>query len=158
MRKTFMRIKILSRILWVLVMLSLLGCAALASIHIGQRSITLGGKTFTESSQGEFITWKCRDYPSGSRILVEVGYFANTDSSSLGFVLFDGGTTGTLTHYGRQGINRRWDWGPGENDQSPLGGQFAFVLKPDDTGLYYDFSVVKTGETTKAADIYTCSQ
>jgi hypothetical protein len=115
------------------------------------RTITLGGSTYTEKELGPFITWQCRDYVSDGRILVEVGRFANEDFASTGFVLYDGSAAGEATSYQRKGVNQRWDWGPNGSD-------FAFVLKPDGTGLFYDFSNVPQGETTKANDVYKCTR
>jgi len=83
--------------------------------------------------------------------LVEVGLFGDPSLAGQGFVLYDGGYTGEFTHYGRKGLVRRWDWGPDGNN-------FAFVIKPDGTGLYYDFTSVKLGEGKKANEVYKCHQ
>ena len=111
----------------------------------------LGGKAYSEGEFGGFISWRCKDFVYSSGILVEVGIFANADMSDVGFVLYDRGNSGSLTQYHRQGLNHRWDWGPGGSD-------YAFIVKPDGTGLYYDFSSVPSGEETKAKDVYKCSK
>jgi hypothetical protein len=111
-----------------------------SSTRLGPRTITLSGKTYSETELGNFVSWRCRELIRGESTLVEVG-----------FVLYDGGVSGVLARYQRQGLNQRWDWGPG-------GGKFSIIIKPDGTGLYYDFSSVPSGETTKANDIYKCSQ
>ncbi len=69
----------------------------------------------------------------------------------FGFILFDGGYTGRTTLYQRKGLDHRWDWGPNATD-------YTFVIKPDGTGLYYDFSTVTEGESTKPSAIYKCYQ
>ena len=79
--------------------------------------------------------------------MVEVGFFGGRKQKGLGFILYDGGYTGEYTYYYRQGTNHRWDWGPNEND-------FSFLIKPDGTGLYYDFTGSPDGTTTKAEQVY----
>jgi hypothetical protein len=111
----------------------------------------LSGKTYSETELGNFVSWRCRELIRGESTLVEVGVFTKDELDKFGFVLYDGGDSGVLARYQRQGLNQRWDWGPG-------GGKFSIIIKPDGTGLYYDFSSVPSGETTKANDIYKCSQ
>ena len=48
------------------------------------------------------------------------------------------------------GLNRRWDFGYGWD-----GYPYAFVIKPDGTGLYYDFSTSSDG-TAEARDVFEC--
>ena len=69
----------------------------------------------------------------------------------MGFVLFDGGYSGDWAFYQRKGIEHRWDWG----DDGPT---YAFVIKADGTGLYYDFSNVPEGEETTAKQVCKCYQ
>jgi hypothetical protein len=121
------------------------------------RVITLGDSHFSEDEVGRFVSWGCNEYgyvrglvgrAYGIPILVEIGRFGSAELSSFGFILYDGSSSGELTTYQRKGVNQRWDWGPN--------GEFAFILKPDGTGLFYDFSYVPQGETTRAEDMYTC--
>jgi hypothetical protein len=114
------------------------------------RVISLGDSRYSEDEVGRFVSWGCREYGSGSRILVEIGRFESAEDSDLGFILYDGTSSGELTSYERKGVNLRWDWGPN--------GEFAFVLRPDGKGLFYDFSYVAKGETTNANDVYECSR
>jgi len=122
-----------------------------SSTPSGPRSIILNGKTFSEAELGEFVSWSCKDFVYRSGTLVEVGFFTNSKLSGAGFILYDGGHSGEVTSYQRKGINHRWDWGPN-------GTEFAFIIKPDGTGLFYDFSSVSSGNATKANDVYKCSQ
>ena len=115
------------------------------------RVISLGGSTYSEDTLGRFVTWGCRDYISGRGVLVEVGSFENESLSGEGFVLYDGSSSGESSSYQRKGVNQRWDWGPNGSD-------FAFVLEPDGTGLFYDFSNVSKGETRKPNSLYRCSR
>ena len=50
------------------------------------------------------------------------------------------------------GLNRRWDFG---DDESEDGYSYAFIIKPDGTGLYYDFSTSADG-TASASDSFNC--
>jgi TPR repeat protein len=50
------------------------------------------------------------------------------------------------------GLQRRWDFGYYERrDAHP----YAFVIKPDGTGLYYDFSTSSDGTAT-ASGVFKC--
>ena len=115
----------------------------------GPRSIILNGETYSETDLGKFSSWRCNDYVYNTDTLVEVGSFIDPDFQGSGFILYDGGYSGESTIYRRKGINHRWDWGPNGND-------YAFVIKPDGTGLFYDFSPVPEGETVKADAVYKC--
>lgn len=136
------------------------------------RTIILSGDEYTENESIKFITWKCKDYSSGGRTLVEFGQitvpddYKNTDEykgmskskkeefdkliEMAGFVLFEGKNAGEFTLYKRRGLNHRWDWG--------AEGNYSFIIKPDGTGLFYDFSTAKDGTKSKADDIYKCSK
>jgi len=113
------------------------------------RSVILDGETYSETDLGEITSWSCNDYFDGGKTLVEVGFFTSTDSYELGFILYDGSYTGETTNYGRKGINHRWDWGEG-------GANYAFIVKPDGKGLFYDFAGVPDGEKTNANEVYKC--
>ncbi len=127
-------------------------CATMQSSTLhGPRSIILSGKTYSEADLGQFVAWRCKAFVSSSGTLVEVGVFTKDELVNSGFVLYDGGNSGVLTQYQRQGLNHRWDWRSG-------GSGFSFIIKPDGAGLYYDFSSVPSGEKTKASDVYKCSQ
>ena len=117
------------------------------------RVISLGESTYSEDTLGRFVTWGCREWPyvSGRPIVVEVGRFENELLSGEGFALYDGSSSGESTSYQRKGVNQRWDWGPN-------GSNFAFILEPDGTGLFYDFSNVPKGETRKPNSLYRCSR
>jgi hypothetical protein len=59
--------------------------------------------------------------------------------------------TSAYTSFEVAGFNRRWDFGPKSHPT-----QYAFVIKPDGTGLYYDFS---TGdEQSRASMVMECRQ
>jgi len=128
------------------------GCAVPPSATPnGPRTIVLHGENYSEADLGEFISWHCSDYINRGRTLVEVGIFSNHTLSDFGFVLYDGGYSGDSTSYQRRGINQRWDWGPN-------GSEYTFVIEPDGTGLFYDFSSIPDGESTKANAVYKCNR
>jgi hypothetical protein len=136
--------------------LALISCATLPFLapppsanESGPRTIILNGKSYSEEDTGGFISWYCNDFINGGRVLVEVGFFGDPNLEGIGFILYDGGYTGELTNYGRTGLEHRWDWGPHGSD-------YAFVIQTDGTGLYYDFSAVPKGQTTKASEVYKC--
>ena len=116
----------------------------------GPRTIILDGDSLSEGDLGDFESWICWDKYNGGPVLVEVGYYGVSGFDVLGFVLFDGGYSGKSTLHERTGLNHRWDWGYGAN--------YSFIIKPDGTGLYYDFSTVPEGETTTARDVYKCKK
>ena len=133
-------------------LLSLQSCSSTrpaSTTQSGLRTITLGGEKFSESEKGDFISWYCRDYVYSGPIEVEVGYFGNPSYEGFGFILYDGGDIGVVSNYERTGLEHRWDWGPN-------GSEYAFIIKTDGSGLYYDFTNVEDGNTTKAKEVYKC--
>lgn len=116
------------------------------------RTIVLNGKKFNEEEHGSFEIWECRDFLGRNKeVLLEVGRFINPDLSQYGFILYDGSSSGDLTSYQRKGIDKRWEW-------ETTGGRFLFVLEPDGTGQYYDFTGIADGVRKKADDIFRCSK
>ena len=133
--------------------LILASCTTLDSISSGgsPRTITLNGTSYSEEEYGSFDTWVCRDYSYGGKILVEVGRFEDPNLLEYGFILYDGTSSGDLTTYQRKGVNLRWDW-------ETTGGSFAFILKSDGTGYFYDFSKASSDGMTTSDTIYKCSR
>lgn len=137
------------------------------------RTLMLSGKVFKEGEPWQFLSWRCRDYSYGGKTLVEVGRalmpndYKNTNEYNelndakkqeldkflkmIGFVLYDGSNTGDITFYNRDGLSHRWDWGVDENS-------YTFVIKPDGTGLFYDFSTAENGIKNKADEIFKCGR
>jgi hypothetical protein len=115
----------------------------------GSRTLILNGEPFSEDDVGGFTAWYCKDFSYGGDTLVEVGFFGDPSFNGIGFILYDGGFIGEIISYRREGLDRRWDFGQW--------GSYAFVIKPDGTGLYYDFTMSKDG-TANASDIYECRQ
>jgi len=127
----------------------LTSCLSIPSSAIsgGPRTLILNGVTVSETeTDSGFTAWYCKDYVYEGAVLVEVGYF-DLNGSRYGFILYDGGYTGDLVYFSRDGLNYRWDWG---SDNS----NYSFIIKPDGVALYYDFTGVPVGESTKARDVY----
>ena len=55
------------------------------------------------------------------------------------------------TQFRITGLNRRWDWGCDKKTGCP----YAFVIRPDNHGAYYDFSVSDDGRA-KPRQIFEC--
>jgi hypothetical protein len=117
----------------------------------GPRTITLDGDSYSEAELGAFNTWRCTGYGSSDRTLVEVGTFTRESMSEFGFILYDGGNTGELTNYQRQGINHRWDWGTNNSDHAT----YALVINPHGGALYYDFT---TSREKGPDDLFSCQR
>ncbi|NVK74739.1 MAG: hypothetical protein HWE24_14815 [Oceanospirillaceae bacterium] len=117
------------------------------------RVIILDDNVIEESEEIRFLSWKCRKY-SSQKVLVELGkvnFLIETENElrdNFGFILFDGSDTGSIAIYRRVGIEHRWDWDDGK---------YAFTIKADGTGLYYDFSNSETGRE-KAKDVFECKK
>jgi len=126
----------------------LLSCVSIpvSTTASGPRTLILDGKAYTEDDVGGFISWYCVDFVYGGSVLVEVGYFGAEELRGIGFILYDNSSTGNFTFYTRQGLEHRWDWGEDT--------QYSFVIKNDNTGLYYDFTGVKSGTSIKAREVY----
>ena len=116
------------------------------------RTILANGREYKEESTGKFSSWLCVAY-TGAGLPVELGYFDNPKMDDVGFVLFDGGDSGKSTRYQRSGINERWDWGWNEARGAYL---YAFIIKPNGTGLYYDFTTALNGPKDYPDDVYDC--
>lgn len=119
--------------------------------NAGSRELTLSGYTVSEADFGGTECWYAVDKYNYDdiveKIRFQVGYFKNSPSD--GFILYEDGAVGELAYFSRQGLDFRWDWGSnGEN-----GYRYSFIIEPDGTGLYYDFSTSKDG-TAKPRGLY----
>lgn len=83
----------------------------------------------------------------------QVGYFKD---NNIGFILYEDETVGEEAIYYRQGLELRWDWGYDENDDSSWY-RYSFIIKPDGTGLYYDFSTSEDG-IASPREFYKCTK
>ena len=126
----------------ILISLTLFSCASAPSFT-KDRTLTLSGFSFLETEYGGVERWYAVDkynYDSlVDEVRFQVGHFIY--NSSLGFILYGKGTTGEEAYFSRDGLNLRWDWG----HDGIKGYMYSFIIEPDGTGLYYDFSTSKDG-------------
>ena len=117
------------------------------------RQLSLGEYSVSELDFGGVERWYVVDkynYDSKSdEVRFQVGYFKE---NNIGFVLYGSGTAGELANFSRQGLDLRWDWGETETSY-----KYTFVIEPDGTGLYYDFSSSTDGKS-KPRGIYKASK
>ena len=99
---------------------------------------------------GDGLNWRC----SGRKDTVQLTAQLVSDNQGVGQV-----SVGGLTHEAEfriAGFDRRWDFG---GDVGKLWGaqhNYAFVIRPDGVGGYYDFSIVEPGEATGPKRVYDC--
>ncbi|MBO4640157.1 MAG: hypothetical protein J5710_10420 [Treponema sp.] len=117
------------------------------------RILILDGISISETAFGGVERWYAVDkynYDSFvDEVRFQVGYFKE---NNIGFVLYGNGTEGEEAYFSRQGLDLRWDWGSYSRDGSDRF-RYSFVIEPDGTGLYYDFSTSTDG-TSKPRGIY----
>lgn len=129
---------------WVLALIS---CVSLSSER--DRNLTLSGVMISETAFGGVERWYAIDkynYDADDEVRFQVGYFK--ENNDVGFILYEDGTIGEKTYFCRQGLDLRWDWSWDGN-----GYRYSFVIQPDGTGLYYDFSFSNDGKA-KPRGIY----
>ncbi len=116
---------------------------------VKDRQLQLSGRIYSESDDGGVERWYAIDkynyFDFSNEIRFQVGYFKETE---MGFILYGNGTEGVKAHFSRDGLDLRWDWGLKRGEYL-----YSFVIQPDGTGLYYDFSTSRNG-TAKPREIY----
>lgn len=131
-------------------LLALYSCGSmLNSTNSTGRTLILDGIAVADSNVNGFTNWYCKDFVYEGPTLFEIGHFNDPQLENSGYIIYEKGNVGTLTKYSRTGLEQRWDW-------VSNGEGYSFILKPDGTGLYYDFTSVPEGESTKASDVYKC--
>ena len=111
----------------------------------------MDGEEYKESFFSDTECWKVYSGSYDEATLFRVGYFKRYDS--VGFIFYGTDSTGVKTSFFRRGLDLRWDWGWKDEGDGTGSYLYSFVIKPDGTGLYYDFSTSKDG-TANARDIY----
>ena len=114
---------------------------------IGLALTLLVGMSASVMAQAEPVeVWECKDFIDEGSVLVT----ATVDSSRETGMITVAGVT-HHTKFSVEGFNRRWDFGPKDHPT-----RYAFIIKPDGTGLYYDFS---TGDQQmRASEVMKCRQ
>ena len=110
--------------------------------------------TVTAAAQDEeeytvLETWRCYESADYSirKILVKL---TKRKYNENGFIVGTVQVAGVdyRSTFAVNGFDRRWTFGDD--------GDYSFIIKPNGDGLYYDFSSVEAGETTKANQIFIC--
>ena len=118
-----------------------------------------------EEPEGSILdeTWKCFSIHDGRKrnVLIELERFKpwseifgmEPDDPLMIFGTVTAAGTAKNTRFSVEGLNRRWSWDLGDDDTY----DYAFVIKPDGTGIYYDFTLLEDGEnTTGGSQAYDC--
>ncbi len=139
----------------IFVLLIFTSCASMPTKK--NRDLVISGYAVNEQDFGGCERWYVVDKYNYDdfieEVRIQVGYFR---SNNIGFVLYENGTIGEEAYFSRQGLDLRWDWGSYERDGSSKY-RYCFVIEPDGTGLYYDFSTSENG-VSKPRGIYKCEK
>lgn len=94
-------------------------------------------------------SWVCTETFYTKEVLVMAITFSNKQTGSIA-------VAGTVqsANYSVQGFNRRWDFGK-EKANGVL--PYAFIITPDGTAKYYDFSMSADGKSSPS-QIMHCKQ
>ena len=95
-------------------------------------------------------SWVCKD--AYSEFWTTIVTAEVLESRSSGLIKVAGITYDA--HFQVKGFNRRWDFGLVEDGSY----DYAFVIKPNGDGSYYDFSSTNTGKTINPSQLLTCQQ
>lgn len=107
------------------------------------------------SAQDEFDgamveQWDCREFSEDNgKILIRL-WRASGMKEGFGYLEYAGISIPAL--FTLDGLSLRWNWELGHDDTW----EYSFAIKPDGTGLFYDFSGVEKGSSTTARDVYSC--
>ena len=138
-------------ILLLIITLILTSCNSIESAS-RDRQLSLNGYSISEKEYGGVERWYAVDkynYDSDDVVRFQVGYFKD---NLIGFILYEDGTIGEEAYFHREGLDLRWDWGTYYRDGASRY-KYSFVIEPDETGLYYDFSTSTDG-ISKPRGIY----
>jgi len=113
-------------------------------------SLLVAFSTANAQDEQEKVVFECQAgawWTSGDEIVLTATMFPGMMIGGI-----DVAGTSHSTAYRVAGVNRRWDWGNDGDDSY----NYAFVIEPDGTGLYYDFSWTEKGETTNSRQVFSC--
>ena len=99
----------------------------------------------------KFIEWKCDTFFGGSKVL-RTGYFPDTtsDGVSLGALTLDTNDEMYPSFHSINGIDDTFSWG-GKNLN-----KYMLVIKPGNSGYFYDFTDAKKGEKRESQQTLKC--
>ena len=98
--------------------------------------------------------WTCCVHQVGVHCPNAVDVILTADRhKNFGVIKF--GDISHKTHFYIDGFSRRWGW----QSNAIKGYEYAFIIRPNLIGFYYDFTDLKLGETSKKSDAaYTCKR
>ena len=101
----------------------------------------------------KFIEWKCDTFFGGSKVL-RTGYFPDTtsDGVSLGALTLDTNDEMYPSFHSINGIDDTFSWG-GKNLN-----KYMLVIKPGNSGYFYDFTDAKKGEKRESHQTLKCNR
>ncbi len=101
----------------------------------------------------KFVEWTCKTYFMSTPVL-NVGYFPKfkSDEISFGALTLENNEEVYPAFHMIHGINNKFTWGGKKLDK------YMIVIKPTNTGYYYDFSNAKKGEIRDSKQTLSCMQ
>ena len=133
-------------------MRKLLTCA----LMLGIPSIANAQESVPSADEDEPVViekWECREWlEDRARVLVTLWWSVGMSPGETGYgwVTFSAASFPAISNL--DGLSMRWNWGPDEDGTW----DYSFVIEPDGTGKYVDFSGASRGEKVSADSIYTC--
>ena len=120
-------------LLLLLLSLGLIGCSSTAPLQV-----EVGSKSY------DWKKWDCFDI-FDDNYLLSVGYIPDISDSRGVLFLKDAESPIDTTHT-LEGVQHRWDWD-----------DYSIIIHASGTGMFYDFSGAKSGETRTAREVYECT-
>jgi hypothetical protein len=120
-------------LLLLLLSLGLIGCSSTAPLQV-----EVGSKSY------DWKKWDCFDI-FDDNYLLSVGYIPDISDSRGVLFLKDAESPIDTTHT-LEGVQHRWDWD-----------DYSIIIHASGTGMFYDFSGAKSGETRTASEVYECT-
>ena len=123
--------------------------------HSTSNSIDIGASDPKHAEPDEVVReegWMCYAENDDSKIEPALILFYAKSKHGEEFALVQAAGAEHPASFKVAGIHRRWDFGYDESEGSYL---YAFIIKTDGTGLYYDFSFSSRGRA-RASDVFAC--
>ena len=104
------------------------------------------------AAQSKAETWRCKagDYFIDREPVLVVAMHGDSDSGTIEVA----GTT-QETSFWIEGFDRRWDFGPRLGPDN-LNRRFSFVIHPDGSAIYVDFTTADENGRAQASQKYAC--
>ena len=111
----------------------------------------LAGSSWATDDEPRMVEkWECRDYPPIREDVLITLWREPGTSAGFGRLRFAG--VFFFSSFSLDGLTLRWDWDLDEGGRW----DYTFMISPDGTGRYFDFSNVESGGSTTSSDLYSC--